>query len=90
MCHTTTYTTSPCAGRGTRHPIVHTCVGVSGRNSTVSNRPKFKDFRNSQTKIGFRKRPHIPSYVLRFRFYHWDCLGAPIPILPNLDLEFVQ
>ena len=34
---------------------------VSGRNSTVSNRPKFKDFRNSQTKIGFRKRFHIPS-----------------------------
>jgi len=30
---------------------------VSGRNSTVSNRPKFKDFRNSQTKIGFRKAP---------------------------------
>ena len=36
---------------------------VSGRNSTVSNRPKFKDFRNSQTKIGFRKRFHIPSSV---------------------------
>ena len=34
---------------------------VSGRNSKVSNRPKFKDFRNSQTKSGFRKRSHIPS-----------------------------
>ena len=33
---------------------------VSGRNSKVSNRPKFKDFRNSQTKVDSEKRSIFP------------------------------